>query len=149
MKAEYETKIQNNPIELLKYINILIYKTERSKYMFASITETFKRIFDTKQKDNKNSIDYSKCLKQTKDILEEHVDKEKLGHYVENSKEFNNATEGVDKKTIKYEEFNKCMEYLLIANLDPLKYASLEIVLESQYQRKIINTPINCYHQQT
>ena len=39
--VEYESKIQYNPIKLLKSINILMHKTERSKYPFASITQLY------------------------------------------------------------------------------------------------------------
>ena len=45
------------------------------------------------QKDNRNLLDYSKCLKQAKYILEVHVGKFILGHYVYNLVDFNNATE--------------------------------------------------------
>ena len=40
-----------------------------------------------KQKYNENIIEYSKRLKQAKDILEEYVDKNIMVHYVENVEE--------------------------------------------------------------
>ena len=36
MNVYYETKIQDNTIEVLKPINILMHKPEQSKYPFAS-----------------------------------------------------------------------------------------------------------------
>ena len=48
-----------------------------------------------------------------------------MGHYVYKLKDFKNATGEEDKKKIKYEEFNKFMAYLLIANLVQQKYAGL------------------------
>ena len=71
-----------------------------------------------KQKYNENILDYSKCLKQAKDILESHIGKDMLGYYLDNLEEFKNATGVENKKKIKYEEFNKWMVYLLIANSD-------------------------------
>ena len=73
--VEYETKIQDNPFNILKYINILMHKPEQSKYLFASITEAFKQVVKMKQKYNESLIDYSKCLKQAKYNLEARVDK--------------------------------------------------------------------------
>ena len=66
-------KIQEHPIELLNYIMILMYEPERSKYPFKSITKSFKYVVNMKQKYNKILLDYSKCLKQTKNILEVQV----------------------------------------------------------------------------
>ena len=94
---DYETKIQYNPIELLKPIKILIHKPEWSKYTFASITEAFKHVVNMKQKDNKSLLDYSKHLKQGKEIFEVHVNKDILGHYVDNLNELKNST-GAEKR---------------------------------------------------
>ena len=79
------------------------------------------------QKEKKNILDYSKFLKQSKVVLEAHVDKDILSHYVENLEEFKNGTEAEEKRKIKSEEFNKWMSYLLIANLYQLKCASLDM----------------------
>ena len=93
-----------------------------------------------KQKDNGSLLEYSKCLKQAKYILEAHISKDIKEDYAENLKEFKNATGSEDKKKIKSEEFNKWMAYLLIENLHQSKYTSLENVLTSQYSMKKINT---------
>ena len=86
----YETKIQDNPIEILKSINILMHKPERSNYPSASITETSKRVVNIKHKYNKSRLDYLKRLKQGKDILKEHVGRDVLGNYLDNVDEFKN-----------------------------------------------------------
>ena len=48
----YETKIHDNPINLLKFIKILMHKLECSKYPFVSITEVLKIVVNMKQKKN-------------------------------------------------------------------------------------------------
>ena len=50
-----------------------------------------------KQKDNKSLLDYSKHLKQGKEIFEVHVNKDILGHYVDNLNELKNST-GAEKR---------------------------------------------------
>ena len=80
---EYETKTQDNSIDLLKLIRILMYKPERSKYPFVSRTEAFKHVVSMKQKDNEILLNYSKRLKQAKDILESHVGEDILGPQIE------------------------------------------------------------------
>ena len=66
----YDAKIQDNPIELLNSIKILMNEPERSTYPFALIPEAFKRVVNMNQKDNQSLVDYSKCPKQGKYILE-------------------------------------------------------------------------------
>ena len=45
-------------------------------------------------------------------ILKTHVNKDILGHYVDNLNDFNNLTREYDRKKIKSEGFNKWMAYL-------------------------------------
>ena len=56
--VNYEIKIQDNPIEILKYIKIIMHKPERSKYPFTSMNEPLKRIVKTNQKYNESILDY-------------------------------------------------------------------------------------------
>ena len=69
-----------------------MHEPERLNFPFMSITDAFNRLVKIKQKDNASLLDYSKRLKQAKYILEKHVVKDILGHYVENPEEFKNAT---------------------------------------------------------
>ena len=89
-----------------------------------------------KQKDNDNLLEKSKCLKQSKLVLEAHIVKDILGNYVENLREFKNATGAEENKKIKSEEFNKLMAYLLITNSDQSKSPILSNVLASHYSTK-------------
>ena len=72
-------------------------KPERSKYPFLSISESFIRVFNMNQKENEILVNYSKRLKQGKDILEAHVGKDLMGHYVDHINKFKNPI-GVDNK---------------------------------------------------
>ena len=51
-------------------------------------------------------------------MLETHFGEDILGYYVENLEEFKNNKRSEDKNKFRYEEFNKCMEYILTVNLD-------------------------------
>ena len=46
-----------------------MHKPEKLKYLFASITEAFKRVVNMKQKDSGNLLDYLKLPKQAKCML--------------------------------------------------------------------------------
>ena len=66
--VDYKSKIEKNTIKLLKSIMILIHEPACSNNPFASINESLKGVVNINQKDNESLVDYSKCLKQGKDI---------------------------------------------------------------------------------
>ena len=127
----------------IKFYQYLNAQTRTVEVLFFINNWSLKKCSNMKQKENESILDYLKYLKQGKEILEANVGKDIVGHYVENIDEFNNAAGAEDKKKIEYEEFNKCMTYLLIANSEKSKYAGLANGLASQYSIKIINTPRN------
>ena len=46
---EFDSKIQNDPIELLKAIKIVMHDPIRAKYPYASLTEALMRTLNIKQ----------------------------------------------------------------------------------------------------
>ena len=68
--------------KLLNSIKILMHEPKLSNYTFAPMTEYFKRVVNMKKKYNEILLDYSKILKQAKYIMEVHIGKDILGHYV-------------------------------------------------------------------
>ena len=61
---DFEKKIRDDPIELLKVIQILMHDPVRAKYPYASLTEAVARTLNIKQMENENLIDYVKRFKQ-------------------------------------------------------------------------------------
>jgi hypothetical protein len=55
---DYETMLQDDPIELLNKIKVLMHDPIRAKYPFASLTEAMIR--DIKQIENEGLLDYIK-----------------------------------------------------------------------------------------
>ena len=72
------------------------------KYTFALITEAIKRVVNKKEKDNESLLDYLKHLKQGKEILKSHVNKDVLGHCVDNIDELKKMIGSDNKYKIKY-----------------------------------------------
>jgi hypothetical protein len=60
---KFEDKIENDPIELLKAVEILINDPVRARYPYASITESITRFRTCKQLENESLTDYVKRLK--------------------------------------------------------------------------------------
>jgi hypothetical protein len=57
---EFKSKIEHDPIELLKVVEILINDPVRARYPYASITKSITRFMTCKQLENKSLTDYVK-----------------------------------------------------------------------------------------
>ena len=70
---DFETTMRDDPIELLKTINILMHDTVRAKYPYASLHDVMMRLFNLRQQEHEHLTDYVKKFKQTKDVVKAHM----------------------------------------------------------------------------
>ena len=61
---DFETTIRDDPIELLKTINILMHDTVRAKYPYASLHDVMMRLFNLRQQEHEHLTDYGKTNKR-------------------------------------------------------------------------------------
>jgi hypothetical protein len=66
---EFKSKIENDPIKLLKAVEILICDPARARYPHACVTEAMTRFMTCKQHENKSLTDYVKRFKSNQDRL--------------------------------------------------------------------------------
>ena len=138
---DYESKIRNDPIELLKIIKVLMHDPERAKYPYASLTEAMTRVINIKQYEKESLLDYSKRFKQVNDIFISHVGNDILDKFTEHLPEYKNASDQATKDELKRKSFKKWMAYLIIKNSDQNKYGSLTNNLSSQFSMKVNQYP--------
>ena len=70
---DFETTIRDDPIELLKTINMLMDDTVRAKYPYASLHDVMMRLFNLRQQEHEHLMDYVKRFKQAKDVVKAHM----------------------------------------------------------------------------
>ena len=85
---EFESKIRDNPIELLKAVKVLMHDPIRAKYPLASMTEAIGRLMNICQQENEGLLDYVKRFKQERDIMKSLVGTEFLDKFVEKTEEY-------------------------------------------------------------
>jgi hypothetical protein len=98
---EFESKIENDPIELLKAVDILINAPVRARYPYASITESITRFMTCKQIENKSLTDYVKRFKSNQDGLAQTMGKDFLKKFIKNTREYQEEPD-VDKQNAMY-----------------------------------------------
>ena len=98
------------------------------------VTDSLRRILNTRQSDGKALFDYVKRVKQTKkrDVINSQVYSNLLDTFVENTLEYKKA-QLAQKDDVKKEALNVWMEYLLIKNSDMKKYGSVLNGITLQY----------------
>jgi hypothetical protein len=85
---EFEDKIRDDPIELLKALKVLMHDTARARYPFTSMTEALTRLLHIKQGEQEQLLDYVKRLKEARDVITSIVGKDILDKFVENTQEY-------------------------------------------------------------
>ena len=130
---KYESKIQDDPIELLEVIKNLMHDPIRAQYPLASMHEAVIRLINIKQYEGEALLEYVKRFKQCRDAMKNYAKKNIVYGFVENTDDYKQATSEAERKRLREEEFDKYMAYLLLKGSDQSKYNSLCRGLASQY----------------
>ena len=130
---DFETTIRDDPIELLKTINMLMHDTVRAKYPYASLHDIMMRLFNLRQQEHEHLTDYVKRFKQTKDVVKAHMGSKWLEQFVEHTEEYQKETDTKQQSELKNQSFERYMAFILLRNSDQAKYRSLMNGLISQY----------------
>ena len=139
---DFESTIQNDPIELLEAIKIVMHDPIRAKYPYASLTEALMRTLNIKQLEHKSLIDYMKRFKQSRDVLKSHIGGDILNKFIENLPEYRHGTMG-EQCEMKTEAFGRWMAYMMIRNSDQAKYGSLLNGMVSQFSMNNNQYPVD------
>jgi len=106
---DFESRIRDNPIELLKTIRVLMHDMVRARYPYASLFDALSRLLTLRQQENEHLNEFIKRFKQGRDIFKSHVGTEMLNGFVSNTEEYRNETDSQKKITLKQEGFDRFM----------------------------------------
>ena len=130
---DFELTFREDPIELLKTINILMYDTVRAECPYASLYDVMMRWFNLRQQEHEHLVDYVKGSKQSKDVVKAHMGSKWLELFVEHTEEYQKETDSKQQSVLKDQSFERYMAFVLLRNSDQAKYRSLMNGLISQY----------------
>jgi hypothetical protein len=120
-----ESKMENDPIELLKAV--------RARYPYASMTKSITRFMTCRQQENESLTDYVKRFKSNQDGLVQTMGKDFLRKFIENTREYQDEPD-VDKQNAMYDTaYARWTAYMLMKNSDQGKYGMLMMGLMTQY----------------
>jgi hypothetical protein len=122
---DFETKIENDPIELLKAIEILINNPVRARYPYASVTEATTRFMTCRQLENEPLADYVKRFKGNQDSMAQNMGKDFLKDFVKNMKQYADETDTDKQDEMQKGSYAQWTAYMLMKNSDQGKYGLL------------------------
>jgi hypothetical protein len=130
---EFESKIESDPIELLKAVEIPINDLVRARYPYASITESNTRFMTCKQLKNESLTGYMKRFKSNQDGLAQTMGKDFLKKFVENTREYQDEPDVDKQNAMNKTAYPRWTAYMLMKNSDQGKYGSLMTSLKTQF----------------
>ena len=72
-RSNYDSVVYNDPIVLLRAIKEHSLNFQDTRYEMSIISDAFRSLFMSKQKDSESLQDYTRCFKTSTDILESHL----------------------------------------------------------------------------
>ena len=95
-RKDYETKIYNNPINLLKSIKQHSLNYQETRYEMPIVSDSIHAFINAKQKDNKSLHDFTRRFKTCKDVTESHLGGPiVIKRYIQTLPEYENLMEGM------------------------------------------------------
>jgi hypothetical protein len=141
---EFESKIKNDPIELLKAVEILINDPVRARYpYYVSMSESITRFMTCRQQEKESLTDYMKQFKSNRDGLVQTTGKDFLKKFIENTREYQDEP-NVDKQKAMYDTaYPRWTAYMLMKNSDQGKYGTPMTGLTTQFSMGVNMYPEN------
>jgi hypothetical protein len=130
---DFETKIEIDPIELLRAIEILIKDPVWTRYLYASVTEAMTRFMTCRQLENEPLADYVKRFKGNRDSMAQNMGKDFLKDFVKNTKQYADETNTDKQDEMQKGLYERWTAYMLMKNSDQGKYGSLMTSLTTQF----------------
>ena len=122
---DFDSKINKNPVELLKAIKQLTRDPVRKRYPAASMTDALARFINPRQKADTDFMDHVTYMKQQRDVLKSHLGSHFLDSFVETTPEYTKLTDANEKQAMKDGMFDQWSAYILLRSCDQTKYGSL------------------------
>jgi hypothetical protein len=131
-RTDFHSKIEDNPIELLKVIKEHTQNFQDHHYCMSIVLDSLWGLLNTKQKEGESLQDWTKSFRTSREILESHFGGPLIiKKIIESLPEYNES----DEKSVKICEekiFESFLAFLYLENADRTKYGSLLTGLNTQ-----------------
>ena len=132
-KQDYQTKIKNNPFELLKTIEALSYNYQDTKYEVAIIFDAIKTFINLRQNEEEHLTSYLERFNAAADNVITQLGNEiTMSKYIKTMDGYNQENE----KTYTKQAFEELKAFAFLSNSDNTKYGTIIKALAQQQSLK-------------
>jgi hypothetical protein len=131
-RTDYESTIYKDPIELLQAVKEHTLNYQETRYEILIISDAFRALFSTKQREGENLQEYTRQFKTSKDILESYIGAPLiLQKYVESRPTYDSTNDAI-VQTLVQQASEQFIAFIYLDNSDRKKYGSVLNNLNSQ-----------------
>ena len=131
-RTNFESKVENNPIELLKAIKEHALNYQENRYDMSIILDAHVTLLGTKQKEDESLQDYTKRFRVAKDVFESHMGGPMILTKIVEAMDGYNETDSKSQEKFRNEAYQRFIAFLYMSNSDKSKYGSLLTGLHTQ-----------------
>src|SRR5210317_1130087 len=140
-EADFDNKLFDDPIELLKRIRKFMTITADTEWEYFGLWEAMSKLFSCRQKEKENIMEYRKRFEDNAEMVKSLIGDEFLDKFVEKTQMYVLAA---NKNTHKKETFERFMANGFIFNSDRAKYQSRIDAMTAQYTLKHLEYAQRC-----
>ena len=129
---DFETRIEDDPIELLRTIRQLMHEPTRARYPYATLLDAIRGVVNIKQEYNEPLLDYTKRFKEAVDVLETYVGKNILDKFIEKQKKYTTSNMS-ERKEMKSKAFEGFTTYAYIDSVEEEAFGEIKKDWIQQY----------------
>ena len=131
--AEYESKIKNDPIELLKAIRKLSINAQDTKYQASIVADAMRTFLGCRQKEGESLQDYTRRFKTTREVMTAQIGNPIPLDVLRRSLSQWSDTDDAKQQECDEEVWGCFTAYVFLENSDKAKYGTVVKNLSSQF----------------
>jgi hypothetical protein len=132
-RANYDTHIKGNPIELLNAIQEHQMSYQENRYDAAIVLDAIRNLTSTKQKEDEDLTDYTRRFKTARDVMESHLGSKLKVKKMAEADPLWSATDAAVQEQCHERAYARLIALLYIENADQAKYGTVLKGLTDQF----------------
>ena len=123
--ADFDVRIKNDPLELLKEVETLMHVPQRAKYPPLTLVEVLYDFMRIRQGDKEPLIDYLNRFKGEVNVIKRLFGKSMTDAYAETKDDYKNAVDDDARAKVKAESWDEFVSVLFLRNSNQARFSSM------------------------
>ena len=131
--SDFASRIENDPLELLKEVETLMHVPQRAKYPPLTLVEVLSEFLNVKQGDKESLLDYLNRFKSEVVVVKQLFGTSITDYNAENKDEYKGAPDDDTRKKVKKDSWNEFISVLFLRNSNHQRFSSMMLEFRKGY----------------